>query len=259
MITIHTNVLPSEDISNDNLVVRNPEHYPRARQRIQLAITNNDNLEIFVLTRVCDGWFWDLFDYRDDVIQINDAPVERLKRKLAINALPTELVADPNLIIELGLLDLPDPFESVGNVWLWIVQHKLGEVWTIKEPSQEHFSQLVGWYIKNTVNPLLQSRTNQITQSWIDTATGKLRSAYVRFFEDPHKNAYSLITWRALEYYDRGIREQWLVSEGWYSRKMEDMAEILETPTRLPKRIRSKLNPKINTHWNTLLKECFND
>lgn len=260
MITIHTNVLPSEDISSDNLVMRGPEYYPLTRRHIQEAMSNNDNLEVFVLTRVCDSWFWDLFDYRDDVIQINDAPSERLKQKLAVNTLPAELVADPNLIIELGLLDLPDPFPfSVGNVWTWIVQHKLGEVWTIKEPSQEHFSQLVNWYIENTVDPLLQSRTNQITKTWTDKAADKLRSAYVRFFEDPHKNAYSLITWRALAPYDRGLREQWLASEGWYSQKMEDMADMVATPTYLPKRIRNKLNPKITTRWNTLLKERFND
>ena len=259
MITIHTNVLPSEEISNEHLFVRSPEHYPLTRQYIQAAISNNENLEIFILTRVCDGWFWDLFDYRDDVIQINDSPVERLKRKLASNVLPGDLIADPILIIKLGLLDLPDPVNRVGNVWEWIVQHKLGKVWTTKEPSQEHFSQLVNWYIENTVDPLLQSKTNLITKSWIETATGRLRSAYSRFLDNPHKIAYSLITWRALASYDRNLREQWLVSEGWYSQKMEDLAEMIEIPTHLPKSIRSKLNPKITTHWNTLLKERFND
>lgn len=259
MITIHTNLLPSEDISNANLVVQSPEHYPMIRRQIQEAITKNDDLEVFVLTHVCDSWFWDLVDYRDDVILINDAPVERLKRKLAVNALPADLVENPNLIIDLGLLDLPNPIENVGNIWTWIIQHKLGEVWTIKEPTREHFSKLVNWYIENTVDQLLQSRVDRITQIWIDNAIGKLRSAYIRFFEDPHRNAYSLITWSALSSYNHELREQWLASQRWFSRKMEDLAEMVEAPALLPKPIRNKLNPIINTHWNTLLKERFND
>ncbi len=259
MITIHTNLSTSEDITNANLVVRSPEHYPMIRRQIQEALTKNGDLEVFILTHVCDNWFWDLLDYRDDVILINDAPVERLKRKLAINALPSDLVENPNLIIELDLLDLPNPIEKVGNVWTWITQYKLGEVWIAKEPSQEHFSKLVNWYVENTVNPLLQSKIDRITQIWIDTAFGKLRSAYIRFFEDPHRNAYSLITWSALSSYDHELREQWLASQGWFSRKMEDLAEMIEAPTFLPKPIRNKLNLKISTHWNTLLKERFND
>lgn len=259
MITIHTGVLPTEELPYDSLTVRTPADYPPVRQDIQEALTQKEDLKVFVLTRVCDGWFWDLFDYHSDVIHINDAPAERLKRKLSINALPIDLAAEPELIIELGILDLPDPTESVSDVWTWIIRHKLGEVWAIEEPSQEHFSQVVSWYAENTIDPILRSRVAHIARTWTDAASGKLRSAYARFFEDPHKNAYSLITWRALVPYDRELREQWLAAEGWYSQKLEDLAEMIETPTQLPQSIRSKLNSKVQTYWNTQLKERFND
>ncbi len=259
MIKIHTGVLPTEQLDDESLVVREPAHYPIIRRHIHEALAQEEELEVFVVTRVCDGWFWDLFDYYSDVIHINDAPTERLKRKLSINALPTDLATEPELIIELGLFDLPDPTDYVSDVWKWIIWHKLGEVWTTEKPSQEHFSQLVSWYIENTIDPTLSPRAEYIAQAWIDAASGKLRSAYAHFFEDPRKNAYVLITWRALVSYDRGLREQWLAAEGWYSRKLEDLAELIEMPTQLPQPIRSKLNSRVQTYWNTQLKGRFDD
>jgi hypothetical protein len=259
MITLHTGVLPTEELAHDSLTLRDTAHYPLIRRHIQEALLQKTDLEVFVLTRVCDGWFWDLFDYHSDVIYVNDAPTERLKRKLSISVLPTDLATEPELIIELGLLDLPNPDAIVDDVWKWIIQHKLGEVWAAEVPSREHLSQLVSWYVENTIDPILQPRTVRIAQAWIDTASGKLRTAYVRFFEEPHKNAYSLIIWRALASYDRELREQWLAAEGWYSQKLEDLADIIETPTQLPRPIRNRLNSKVQTYWNTRLRGHFND
>jgi len=259
MIRVHIGVLPTEEREQGSTLVENTADYPRAREQIYEALAAETSLDVFVLTRVCDDWFWDLVEYHGDVTQVNDAPTERLKRKLSVNALPNDLATEPELIIQLGLLDLPTPTEGVDSVWRWIVHHKLGEVWAIEEPSRGHFSHLVGWYIEHTIDPLLASRTDRIAQMWVSAASGKLRSAYARLFDDPRRNAYSLVTWRALAPYERELKEQWLADEGWYSKRLEDLSEMIEMPTGLPKSIRSKLQPKVQTHWNTRLKERFND
>lgn len=261
MIKIHTGILPAEEIPPGGEVLRDPVHYPLIRRFVYEALSQKRDLEVFVLTRVCDGWFWDLNDYYSDVTVVKDAPTERLKRKLSIHALPIDLETSPELIIDLGLLDLPDPTESVENVWKWVVKHRLGEVWTEKVPSHEHLSQLVDWYldVDNVLDPILQPIVEHIAQDWIDLSSGKLRSAYARFMENPHTNAYSLITWHALTPYSSELREEWLAAQGWYSQKLEDLANILEPPQKLPKFVRNKLNPVIRTYWNTRLKDRFND
>ncbi len=260
MIKIHTGVLSNEEIPVGGETLRDPAHYPLIRQFIAEALSQKRDLEIFVLARVCDGWFWDLNDYYSEVNIVRDAPTERLKRKLAVHALPIDLEMKPELIIDLELLDLPDPTESVIDVWQWLIQHKLGDVWTTQEPSLEHLSQLVSWYVdvENNIDPILQPTTERIAQNWIDTSSGKLRSAYARFMENPRINAYALISWRVLAPYDRELREQWLSTKGWYSQKLEDLAEMLEPPQTLPRLIRNKLNPTLRTYWHTQLKERFN-
>jgi len=259
MIKIHTGVLPTEQLDDESLVVRDPAHYPIVRRHIHEALAQEEDLEVFVATRVCDGWFWDLFDYHSNVVHVDDAPTERLKRKLSTNALPIDLTTEPKLIIELGLLDLPDPSGTVSDVWKWIIRSKLGTVWAVEHPSKERFSQLVSWYVDNTIDPILQSRVVHISQAWIDAASGRLRSAYARFFEYPRKNAFSLIARKALAPYDREIKEQWLAAEGWSSPKIDDLTEFIEVPVRLPATIRKKLNSRLQTHWNVRLKERFND
>lgn len=259
MIRIHTGVLPTEQLDDGSLVVGDPAHYPIARRRIYEALIQKEDLEVFVVTSVCDRWFWDLFDYQDSVVHIDDAPTERLKRKLSISTLPIDMMTEPNLIIELGLLDLSNPTETVIDVWKWVVQSKLGAVWVVERPSKGHFSQLVNWYIDNTPPPTLQPRVMRIFQIWIEAASGRLRSAYARFFEDPRKTAFSLIAWKALSLYGREVREQWLISEGLFSPSIDDLANFVEVPARLPDTIRRKLYTRLLTHWNTRLKERFND
>jgi len=259
MIRIHTGVLPAEQLACESLVVREPAHYPIVRRHIHEALVQEEDLEVFVVTRVCDGWFWDLYDYHSDVVHIDDTPTERLKRKLSIHNLPADLTTEPNLIVELGLLDLADPTKPVSDVWKWIIRNRMGSVWAVEQPSREHFSELVGWYLENTVDPVLQSRVERIEQAWIDAASGRLPGAYARFFENPHKNAFSLLACKALAAYDRQIREQWLAPEGWFSPRIDDLIEFIEMPLRLPEAIRRKLNSRLQTHWNTRLKERFDD
>lgn len=258
MIRIHTGVLPKEQLDDESLVIRDPAHYPIVRRHIHEALAREENLEVFVMTRVCDGWFWDLFDYHHDVIQIDDDPAERLKRKLSISTLPIDLAAKSDLIIELGLLDLPDPTDAASDVWKWIVHYKLGSVWAAEYPSKEHFSRLVGWYLENATDPILKPVVVRIAQTWMNMASGRLRSAYARLFDEPHKNAFSLIAWKALAPYDSELKEQWLVAEGWFSPKINDLEDIMEMPTQIPEAVRKKLNARIRTHWNTRLKEHLN-
>jgi hypothetical protein len=255
MITIHLLRHPSEEIPIDGVVLKDTEQYPAVRERISEALKQNQTIELFVLTRVCDDWFWDLSDYRNDVLLINDSLVERLKRKLLIDSLPTDLMSKPEVILGLDLLELPNPAEETTDIWKWITHFKLGELWTAEEPSQEHFSLLVHWYAENTINPLLQYKVDELSKSWIQRATGKLKSAYARFFENPSRNAHLLTIARALLPYGQELREQWLAAEGWYSPKLEDIVDLIKLPNKIPVMLRNKLNPKILTHWNTRLKE----
>lgn len=261
MIFIHIGVLPTENLPAGAVgVVRNPQDYASVREYIYEGLSRNESLEIFVLTRVCDSWFWDLVEYYEDVRLVNDAPTERLKRKLLVNALPTDLTETPELIVKLGLLDLPGPQRSIDDVWGWIIENKLGTLWTKKTPSQEHLSDLINWHLENTVETILQPKVEQIIQRWVNVASGKLRSAYARFWENPRQTAYSLITWRILTPYSRQLREEWLAAEGWYSQKLEDLTDLILSPQQLPPRyIRQKLNPKLQTYWNTQLKDRFNE
>lgn len=259
MITIHLARSASEEIPKDNLVLGEINQYPAIREQIFLALKQEQDIDILVLNRVCDEWFWDLSDYFQDVLLINDSPVERLKRKLLIDSLPIELTTKPDLILELQLLDLPKPREDETDIWTWIIRHKLGEVWTVEEPSNDHFSLLVNWYIDNRVGLSLQEKVDDIVKSWIRKASGNLISTYSRFFEDPSKNAYLLTAARALLTYDDDLRKQWLIAAGWYSSKLEDIIDLVKPLNNIPVLIRKKFNPTILTYWNTRFKELFND
>lgn len=259
MITIHIAGSSSVEIPKGSLILGDQEQYPMIREQIYSALKRKQNLEVFVLTRICYEWFWDLSDYHCDVLLINDSPTESLKRKLSVTSLPTDLTTNPDLIHELEILDLPNPLEGGINVWMWIIQHKLGEVWTIENPIQTHFSQLVNWYIENTVDPSLQFKVDELAKLWIQKAPGKLKSAYALFFENPAKNAYLIITARALLQYDHNLREQWLTDQGLYDPKLDDFIEMIELPVKLPQIIRNKINSALQTHWNTRLKDLAND
>lgn len=259
MITIHTGILLTQDLpALSSEIVKDTRDYTLTRQYIYEALSQEKDLEVFVLTRICDDWFWDLVEYFDDVRLVNDAPTELLKLKLSVNALPTDLAETPEVIVNLDLLNLSDPPKSV-DVWEWIIENKLGTVWTTETPSEEHLSELIIWYLEKTIQPILQPKTEQIAQQWVNTAHGKLRSAYALFLENPGANAYSLITWRILAPYDRQLKEEWLAAEGWYSHKLESLADMIEPPQQLSKSIRNKLNQKIRIYWNTKLKVYFND
>jgi hypothetical protein len=128
MIVIHIEVLPEQPDPDDALVLYEPENYPAVRHQIRAAIDTSEDLDIYVKHPVCCSWFWDLADY-GFVHIVNDGPVKQLERKLGVPMIPTELVENPGRILELGLLDLPDPCKKVEDVWNWIIEQKLGKTW----------------------------------------------------------------------------------------------------------------------------------
>ena len=259
MITIHIGLLPREDAPPGAEAVRNTADYVTTRQLIADALDQDRDVDIYVLTRVCDEWFWDLNQYNDKVQVIDDSPVERLLRKLSISSLPQQLMENPELIIDWGLLDLPTPSDRMLDMWKWIIGHKMGQVWTVEEPSARHLTELVLWYAQHGIEPALKRIAEERGRQWVESASGRLRSAYARFLEKPEENALSLLAWRALLSYGPNLIEPWLADEGWYSAQLGDLVDILELPHGLPKSIRKKLNPKVQTYWNSQVSERFND
>lgn len=259
MITVHIGLLLREAVPPDGEAVRNTADYVTARQLIIDALYQGRDVDIYVLTRVCDGWFWDLNDYNDEVRVIDDSPVERLMTKLSGSYLPPRLMENPDLIIDWGLLDLPPPSDDALDVWKWIIGHKMGQVWTVEEPSASHLTELVLWYAEHGIEPPLERIAQERGRRWVESASGRLRSSYARFLEKPKENALSLLGWRALLSYDSNLVELWLADEGWYSAKLGDLVDILELPRGLPKSIRKKLNSKVQTYWTSQLSERFDD
>jgi len=70
MIRVHIGVLPTEEREQGSTLVENTADYPRAREQIYEALAAETSLDVFVLTRVCDDWFWDLVEYHGDVTQV---------------------------------------------------------------------------------------------------------------------------------------------------------------------------------------------
>jgi len=261
MIIIHTGMLPEEEIPNEGDSVRNVQDYVTARQSIVKALLQNEDADIYIMARVCDGWFWDLNDYFEEVRIVDDSPTKRLLDKLGRSSLPEQLQENPHLILEWNLLVLPEPEKPVGDVWDWVIRHKLGYVWSVERPSSQHLTELVLWYVEHSkdIEPTLRHVMVQRGRTWVEAATGKLRGAYARFLESPDDTAAGLLAWSALMHYDPALREHWLAERGWYCAKHEDLVEVLARPETLPKAIRQKLNPTLMNYWNSQFDEMFDD
>ncbi len=249
MIMVHVGVLPEQPVPDDTLVLYEPENYPAIRHRIRAAIDGKENLDVFVKHPVCWSWFWDLEDYGFIRI-VNDDPAEQLKRKLRAPMIPEELAENPWRILELGLLDLPDPSEKVDDVWAWIIEQKLGMTWTISEPSFQHLRDLADWYVDGVVPQELREKASEVERSWLSKATGKLKGAYQSFLQRPRQNALFLCCWQNLIMYDESVRERWLDEEGWYEPHLIWVAEKLP-PLSFPNIARTRLSPKAHVYWNT--------
>jgi len=249
MIVIHTGILPEQPTPNDALVLYEPEDYPSIRERIRAAIHAREDLNVHVKHPVCYFWFWDLEAY-GSVDVVNDGPIEQLKRKLAVSALPVDLSEDPERILQLGLLELPDPVDRIDNVWTWVVEQKLGDVWVTREPSAQHLGSLADWYVENAIPPGLQTKARATKTRWLYRAKGKLKAAYQAFLREPRKAALFLCCWQNLDVYEESVRERWLSEEGWYEPQLIWVVEKL-LPLCFPSIARDRLSPKAYVYWNT--------
>lgn len=252
MIEIHIGILRQEKIPIGAQAIDDSKDYLAARNQIKEAIESNEMLKIFVRTRSCDKWFWDLPEYFGTVEIIDDSPEERLKRKLGLQTLPARFAIASPQIIELGLLDLPNPSLHVSDPLGWVLRHKLGVVWDSPEPSGDHFSALVNWFAENIIPQELYSLAESQTEIWLLRSSGKLHSAYARLLEEPQPVALTIIAWQSLQQYDPSLVDTWLAGQYWYRRKAVDLAEMVGHML-LPSKPRRELNLRLQTHWVTRL------
>lgn len=233
-------------------VVREPDDYIPARKAIRDALRVSADLELFVLSRVCDQWFWDLEGY-SDVQLLQEDPRDLLRAKLQTGALPAEL-SDPLAISELEILDLPSPVAAVDDVIAWVLGHKLGDVWLVNEPSYEHLTQLVAALATCPVPRLLEPLVERRILAWAGRAGGQIGEAYRLIAATGSRGISFLCAYRALKVYDEATRILWLEEERWYLPGLQWIADKLgELP--IPLAVDSSLSPKAEAHWRRRLRE----
>lgn len=251
MIEIHLGVLGADE-SAGRVIVREPQDYISVRLAVREALRTGNDLQVYVQTRVCDDWFWDLENSPGVKLSREDPPL-RLCQKLGVASLPPE-VADPALIMALKLLDLPDPIDTVQDVAGWVAAHKLGAVWTMQNSSYAHLTDLLMWWTDYRVPEVLQPLADRRMNSWIDNATGQLREAYQAIKQDPITSALFLCCWQVLQGYDDVTREDWLREAGWYCPGIGWLAEKVGELT-LPRQANRELSLKAEAYWRRRLLE----
>jgi len=251
VITIHLGVLNSPQITGNVIELVEPGDYPGIRIKIREAIHNGEDLQVHIRHRACNTWFWDLAEH-PTVVVVNDDPREQLKRKLRVQALPKDLDANPEWILQLNLLSLPAPPAGVRDAWLWIVDNKLGPAWLVQTPSFGHLGDLVTWYASLTEqsSAVLQQKKMEIIEAWKSRSQGRPRLAYQHFFEKkPYQASLFLACWQNLSSYYGETLLRWLTEEGCYNPNLEWIASELP-PLLLPQSISEKLSAKAEAYWN---------
>ena len=251
MITIHLGVLDSPQVTGTAIELVEPGDYPGIRVKIREAIHNGEDFQVYIRHPACNTWFWDLADH-PAVVVVNDDPREQLKRKLRVQALPKDLDANPEWILQLNLLSLPAPPARVGDAWLWIVDNKLGPAWLVQTPSFGHLGDLVNWYATLTEqsSKVLRKKKSEIIERWKSRAQGRVRLAYEHFFEkEPNQASLFLACWQNLNSYYNQTLLRWLDEEGCYNPNLEWIALELP-PLLLPQSISEKLSAKAEAYWN---------
>jgi len=251
MIEIHLGVVDTEPRLGAE-IIRKPQDYISARLAIRDALQSKQDLHVYVETRVCDEWFWDLESY-PGVRLLQEDPVVLLCRKLHVPALPSKIV-DPVAISSLRLLELPAPSDAVGDVSAWIAGHKLGKVWADTQPSYGHLTDLLTWLADNSVPEVLHAVAELRMELWINHSGGQLREAYHAIRQSPQKVTMFLCCWKALKKYDDETRARWLEEEKWYLADLQWLAEKLgDLP--LPNIADKILSPKAEAYWHRRLTE----
>ncbi len=250
MITIHLGVLDSPQVTGTAIELVEPGDYPDIRVKIREAVHNGEDFQVYIRHPACNTWFWDLADH-PAVVVVNDDPREQLKRKLRVQALPKDLDANPEWILQLNLLSLPAPPARVGDAWLWIVDNKLGPVWLVQTPSFGHLGDLVNWYstLTEQSSKVLRKKKSEIIERWKSRAQGRVRLAYEHFFVKPNQASLFLACWQNLNSYYNQTLLRWLDEEGCYNPNLEWIASELP-PLLLPQSIFEKLSAKAEAYWN---------
>ena len=252
MIRVHIGAVEVHDSPN-LVVIHVPQDYVPARLTIRSAIRNAVELDVFVLTRVCDEWFWDL--EADPRVQLlREGPVQRLCEKLHVTSLPPEL-DDADLIVSMRLLSLPaPPSRSVPDVTAWVAGATLGEVWAMLHPSYDHLTQLLQWWAVNTVPDVLRPITEQRMRTWKDQVDGLLQEAYRAIEQNPIGVMLFVSSWTALKVYDEATRVRWLTEEGYYLPSLQWLTDKLgDIP--LPLAAQKALSRKVEAYWRRRLLE----
>lgn len=251
MISIHLGAVEAPAIPGAE-IMREPGDYISARLALRDALRDGVDLHVFVLTPVCEHWFWDLEGY-PEVQLLQEDPVTQLRRKLQLPHLPVE-VADADVIMGLKLLDLPDPAAPVTDVLAWAAQHTLGEVWSISQPSMAHLTNLLIWLASHPIPDGFAPIVKRRIEVWIDQSSGQLSEAYTCIQHDTSTSVLFLCCWQALKVYDKETRIRWLKEEDWYLQGLEGLAERLNGLP-LPLVAQEGISKKAGPYWRRRLAE----
>ncbi len=252
MITIHLgHVVPPDHPGA--IALERVDDYASVRQALRRELGHSEaDLEVFVTTRLCDEWFWDMEGF-PGVTVLHEDPVTLLRDRLRLALLPPEL-DNPGLIQQFGLLQLSPPMDRVTDAIAWALGAILNPVWAEEHPSYQHLTRLISWWAENSVAPELQPLTNHHLNDWRGQADGLLRDAYTRLQENPHKATLFLCGWQALAPYEEAMRRRWLEEEGWYLAGLQEIANKLG-PLSLPAKAEKALSRKVEAYWGRRLQK----
>lgn len=253
MIVIRQGVIDATD-ARGGIFVSTADDYVEARRAIRDALTKKQDLDVYIMKRTYDGWFWDLEEVAE-VRFVNEDPTERLRNKLRGKALPDYLTSD--MILGLNLLEAPDPTSSIRDVSQWAGGVVLGDVWGENEPSVGHLSALISWWVNRGVTPLepvAQPLADHRLAQWASAAEDVLRIAYEKLRKSPVQIIYFLCCHEALSTYDASTRDDWLKEKGWQLDGLERVAkEVSGLP--IPAEVDRGLSVFVEAYWRRKLNE----
>jgi hypothetical protein len=250
MITIHLGRQDSP-MQSGVIVIRQPDDYITARHALRQALHEGDALDIYVLTRVCDEWFWDLEGF-PGVVQRREDPVSLLCQLLDVTSLPSGL-DDSELIQRLGLLRQPASSAAIHDVIGWALGSLLDPVWIEEEPSFAHFTRLIAWWAEHRIPQDLAVLVTQRLEAWKMKSRDSLRDAYEGLNGAPERIILFLCCWRVLQTYSDELRQRWLEEEGWYLPRWQSLVNKLG-PLPMPEIAENTLSRKVETYWRGQLR-----